>query len=397
MKQINLQNIKVSELLIGLILFSLPISIGINSFILIIVTMFFLWKIIKGKIYRELPLYTISFVFFLAQSISYTLSINKQEAGTKLLLYASFVLFPICFSYLTNKKIKLNQNTVFEFLLYGTVIILLYGSTSFLYDVIFLSERYDYGRAVALLLKYIPHHVYMSMFILISIFTTLVNRIENGENKKSVYILPILYLFLILLSSRMAIFLGVIILPLFLFKKMKEKKIQKKYIIYGGVLMSILTIIAFSNNFVRDKIVYTYYDLLNITTKEKPFFGVSFRQQVWGSVLDLISQSPLLGYGIGDIQNLLNNSYTKKELIGLNAHNQYFQFILHHGVIIFFTLLLLVFKLIKKCLLNKNSVLLFSWVVLLSFGLTESILNRQCGIILFAFTVNYSIYSNNNI
>ena len=391
-----LNSFKLEEVLLGAILFSLSITINTNSFVVIIITTFFLYKtIIKGN-FKGLTLYITSFVFFLAQFISFILSNNKQEAGTKLLLYASFVLFPICFSYPTSKKIQLNQNIVFKFLLYGVLTILTYGSIRFLYDIIFLDARYDYGRAVALLVKYIPHHIYMSMFILISIFATLAGRIENGANKKSVYILPILYLFLILLGSRMAILLGTIILPLFLFKKMKAQKNKNKILVLGGILMSILIIIGFSNNYVRDKIMYTYYDLLNIATKEKPFFGVSFRQQVWGSVLDLIYQSPLLGYGIGDIQEILNNNYTKKELIGLNAHNQYLQFILHHGIIIFFTLLLFVFKLIKQCLLNKNSVLLFSWVVLLFFCLTESILNRQWGIILFAFIVNYSIYSNNN-
>ena len=216
-----LNSFKLEEVLLGAILFSLSITINTNSFVVIIITTFFLYKtIIKGN-FKGLTLYITSFAFFLAQFISFILSNNKQEAGTKLLLYASFVLFPICFSYPTSKKIQLNQNTVFKFLLYGVLTILTYGSIRFLYDIIFLDARYDYGRAVALLVKYIPHHIYMSMFILISIFATLAGRIEDGANKKSVYILPILYLFLILLGSRMAILLGIIILPLFLFKKMK--------------------------------------------------------------------------------------------------------------------------------------------------------------------------------
>lgn len=387
----------IEEVLIGAILFSLPISLSINSIVIITVTLFFLYKTIRKGNFKNLIPYYISAAFFLAQFISYLLSNDKQEAGAKLLLYASFLLFSISFSYLTSMKIKLNQNTVFKFLLYGTLTILIYGVIRFLYDIIFLDERYDYGRAVALLLKYIPHHIYMSMFILISIYATFVGRIENNQNRKSIYILPFLYLFLILLGSRMAILLSVILLPVFLSKKLKEKKNQKKAILLGGILISILIIIGFSNNYVRDKIMYSYYDLLNIATKEKPFFGVSFRQQVWSSVFNLIHQSPFLGYGIGDIQEVLNNSYQKKELIGLNAHNQYFQLILQHGTIIFFTLALFVFKLIKQCVLNKKSVLLFSWLIVLFFCLTESILNRQWGVILFAFIVNYSIYSNSKL
>ena len=392
-KYIN--SLKFEEILLGTILFSLPISLGVNSFVVIISAGFFLYKTITRGNFSGLFFYIASFSFFLAQFISYLSSNNKHEAGTKLLLYASFVLFPICFSYLTTRKIKLNQNAVFKSLFYGVIIILIYGSIRFSYDILFHNVRYDYGRAVALLVKYIPHHTYFSMFILISIFSVFSGRIENSKNRKSVFILPILYLFLILLGSRMAIILGIIILPLFLFNKMKKQNNKMKALILLGLFMSIIIFIGFSNNYVRDKIIYTYYDLLNISTTEKPFFGVSFRLQIWYSILDLIYQSPFTGYGIGDITELLNIRYNKNELQGLNAHNQYLQFILHHGIIIFLFLFLFVYKLIKQCVLNKNSVLLFSWIVLLSFSFTESILNRQWGVILFAFIVNYSIYSNN--
>lgn len=393
MSDISLEGAKIDEIFIGLVLFSLPINISFNSFIVTAISAFFLYKSITQTTFKSLIIYTPSFVFFGVQLFSYIISDNKQEAGIKLLLFSSFVLFPICFSYLTHKKIKLNQNNVFKFLLYGTLIILLYGFIRFFYDIIFLNVRYDYGRAVALILKYIPHHVYMSMFILISIFIILNDSIENSKIKKSLYLVPFLYLLLILLSSRMAILLGIVILPLFLFRKLKHKNNQKKMMIYGGLLMFLVIMIGFSNNFVRDKILYTYYDLLNIATKEKPFFGISFRQQIWSSALDLIYQSPLLGYGIGDIQEILNNTYNKKEIMGLNAHSQYLQFILHHGIVVFLILIVIIFKLIKQCFNNKNVVLLFSWIIILSFCLTESILNRQWGVNLFALILNYSIYS----
>ncbi len=133
---------------------------------------------------------------------------------------------------------------------------------------------------------------------------------------------------------------------------------------------------------------------MGITTDEKPFFGVSFRQKVWGTAYTLITESPILGYGIGDIQEVLNISYTDKEVVGLNAHNQYLQLLLHHGIIIFLGLMILLFKTIKKCLNHRQNLLVFSWTVLLFFCLTESILNRQWGVVLFAFVLNYTIYSN---
>jgi len=385
----------IEETLIGVILFSLPISYGLNSLAIAVATIFFLYGTIKKRNFKNLIIYYTSFIFFLAQFVSYIFSDNKVEAGVKLTLYLPFLLIPISFLYLSINKITLNTNKIFKYLFYGTLLILVYGSLRFLYDVIFVGERYDYGRAVALLLKYIPHHVYMSMFILISIYAILVGQIDFGKNKKSIFITPFLYLFLILLGSRMAILLGVFVLPIFLFKRLKGKKESKKFVLFGGVFSLIILIVGLSNDFVLDKIIYSYYDLLNIPTKEKPFLGVSYRQQVWYTVVDLIYQSPFWGYGIGDVQEVLNNSYENSDIKGLNAHNQYFQFILNYGIFICLVLFFLTFRVIKQCIINKQSILFFSWLILLFFCLSESILNRQWGVVLFALILNFSIYSQN--
>ena len=251
-----ISSFKKEEVLIGAILFSLPITFGLNSIIIVFTTLFFLYKTIKKGNFKALIIYYASFSFFMAQFISYLLSNNRQEAAVKLLLYSSFLLFPISFAYLSANKIKLNEKTIFKYLFYGTLMILIYVSFRFLYDVIFLDGCYVYGRAVALLLKYIPHHIYMSMFILISIYAIFLGKIENNDNKKSVYVLPLLYLFLILLGSRMAILLGLIILPIFLLKKLNGKENQKKIIILGSFLMLIFITIGFSNDFVRDKMLH---------------------------------------------------------------------------------------------------------------------------------------------
>ncbi|MDT7831116.1 O-antigen ligase family protein [Flavobacteriaceae bacterium S356] len=392
MRRISALNI--DEFLIGMVLFSLPISIRINSVITIIAATYFLIKMVKNRAFKYLLVFYVSISFFLAQFISYVISNDHQKAEVKLVLYSTFLLFPIMFSYLSFKKIKLNEGRVFKYLFYGVVVILIYGIMRFLYDIIFLSERYDYGRAVALLLKYIPHHAYMSMLILISIYATIMDRLERNRNGREIFIVPILYLFLILLSSRMAILTGVVILPMFLFFKIRKKGYKKKFIWTGLFALVILIAIGFTNDFVRDKILYSYYEIMDIATKDKPFFGVSFRQKVWGTAYTLITESPLWGYGIGDIQEILNTNYSDKEVVGLNAHNQYLQLALHHGVFIFLILIILLAKVIKKCLDNKRNLILFSWTVILFFCLTESILNRQWGVVLFAFVLNYSIYLN---
>jgi len=79
-KYIN--SLKFEEILLGTILFSLPISLGVNSFVVIISAGFFLYKTITRGNFSGLFFYIASFSFFLALFISYLLSNKKQEAGT---------------------------------------------------------------------------------------------------------------------------------------------------------------------------------------------------------------------------------------------------------------------------------------------------------------------------
>jgi len=385
---------QIEESLVGIVLLTLPISMKLNSMAIIIAVAYFLYRSIKEKTIKNLKFYWLSIAFFLAQFLSFLLSSDIKRAGSKLVLYLAFLLFPIMFSNLQAKR-KFNHYNLIRWLFFGTAIVLFYGIVRFSYDAFILGERYDYGRGVALYLKYVPHHVYLSMFIIISIFGVLNTIVENKKKRFLLIFIPFFYLALILLSSRMAILIAVLILPImtyFVLRKRMNRKLTNK-IIFG--FFTILTVIGFTNDFARDKILHSYYELANIATKENPFAGISFRKNVWISALELIKESPWIGYGIGDMQTILDNLYLEKGLdkhLRLNAHNQYLQLMLHHGLLIASFLLISIVNFIRKLIQSKMYFLIFSWFILLMFSLTESILNRQWGVILFAFVLNYTVY-----
>ena len=56
----------IEEALIGVILFSLPISYGLNSLAIAVATIFFLHGTIKKRNFKNLIIYYTSFIFFLA-------------------------------------------------------------------------------------------------------------------------------------------------------------------------------------------------------------------------------------------------------------------------------------------------------------------------------------------
>lgn len=392
----SINKLKRDDFFLGIVLFTLPLSLRLNSLAIILASLYFIYYSIKLKTVKNLKVYIISILFFIAQLFSYFLSDDSKNAESKLVLYLSFLFFPIFFSNLQSRSFFVKDFQLIRWLFYGTITILFYGITRFLFDIIILDVRYDYGRGVALFLKYVPHHVYLSMYILISIYGIIGGVLEFKKNKMYLLAIPFLYLALILLSSRMAIIISVLVLPGLTYFKIRDyvktKRVKQVFL----VLFVLLLVIGFSNDFARDKILHTYYELANIATKEKPFLGVSYRKDVWITSLKLIRNSPWIGYGIGDIQQVLDIHYTSKgleKLLRLNAHNQYLQLILHHGILISSMLFVALIGVIRKLVNRKLLFLIFCWFVLISFSLTESILNRQWGVVLFALILNYSIYS----
>lgn len=381
------------EHMLGCALITLPISLKINSIALIIASAYFVYCFLKKNRYEGLIIYTTSFLFFLAQAGSFLLSENIEVASHRLSVFLSFILFPFFFTYLRSLK-EILRIQIFDFLFYGTVAILIYGVVRFSYDVTFLNERFDHGRGIHLFLRYVPHHVYLSMFMLINIYSLIDNYFRH-KNYKYLLFVPPLYLGLILLSSRMAILVSVIILPTILFFRYMRTPELKEYKRYILPTIAFMTTLGFTNEFARDKVVHTYYEVMGIQTKEKTFHGVSDRKIIWKSAIKLIKQSPWVGYGIGDIQETMNKDFKQnghEHVIDYNAHNQYLQFALHHGILIASLLLAIIINLIRKLIINKHSFLVFCWFILLSFSMTETILNRQWGVVLFAFILNYSIY-----
>jgi len=384
----------LDKLFRGIILFTLPFPNFFNSAIIIISVAYFIYRGFVEKTLNNLKYFWLSFIVFFFQFLSFCNSTNYESASNKLILFIPFLVFPFLFIPSIKKK-KLDNYILFSFLLYGVMIILLYGTVMFLYDVIFLNVRYDYGRGVALFLKYAPHHVYLSMLILISVFLTVKGIAKRKLKEINFVFIPILFLFLFLLGSRMAMFIAVFILPLLLFNVLKVRYNTKKMGLIVLLSFILLSSIGFANKFSREKIIFTYFELAKIATDRRPFNGISYREQIWESSFAAIKESPFFGYGVGDVQYKLNSKYSMNSfynVIGMNSHNQYFQFLLSYGIIFSSILFFLILRLVYFHFKRKENEMFFVWLIIFLFSFTESILNRHLGVILFAFILNISIY-----
>ncbi|TXG37153.1 O-antigen ligase family protein [Seonamhaeicola maritimus] len=389
--------IKFDEFFLGIILLTVPFSNDFNSKIIIISVLFFLYKNVKNNSWQNLKFFWISFMLFGVQFLSFLNSSNFYEASKKMVLFIPFIAFPFLFSSLFEKKV--NIYIIFSFLLYGSLLIILYAWAGVLYEVFVLNQKFDYGRGLALFLKYAPHHVYLSIFILITIYSNIKGVAKYNLREANLFVIPILYFMIFFLGSRLGVLIAILLLPYLLYRELK-KRYSKNIIKRVFVLFLMITILGFFNKFTREKVLFTFYEIVDISTvdkftNKKPFDGVGFRAAIWKSSVQAIKESPFFGYGIGDAQYVLNSKYSNNstyDVIGMNSHNQYLQFMVYYGVILFLIIMASLFYIIKRIIKIKDLFLFYVWFVLLSFCFTESILNRQWGVVLFAFCLNISIY-----
>ncbi|MFP2997927.1 O-antigen ligase family protein [Spongiivirga sp. MCCC 1A20706] len=390
-----LKDYNVNEILLGLTLFSLPISTALNSVFLVLFFLYNLFYRIKHRSFKDMIYYSPAYIIFFIHLIGYFVSEYREDAAKKAVLFLSFFFLPFLFQPI-GKIIKIEKMILYLF--YGILLITIYAFGRSVYDILILDVRYDYGRGVDLLLNYTPHHTYLSMYIL-SVILGISYLI--GEKKVTYHLsisLPFLYLMIFLLPSRTAIILALTIVPFFIFNFLKNRFDKTKMVTVLLLSFALLVILGFSIDYTRDKMVYAFYEVFNISTKEKPFYGISRRRIVWNTCLNLIEKAPFLGYGIGDVQHILDTTYIANEhfeLKKINAHNQYLQNILNYGV--FFSTIFagIIIWVLAKLVKRKESLLISIWIVIITISFTESILQRQWGVVFFSIILIMSLYRIN--
>ncbi len=138
----------------------------------------------------------------------------------------------------------------------------------------------------------------------------------------------------------------------------------------------------------RDRIVVSLdYDIT--APHVSSWTGITLRLAVWQCAFEAVPETPLFGYGSGDVDEILLKTYKSRkfalaEMKNLNAHNQYLHSYLMHGILgIGVILVILVFPL-HSAIVEKNY-LLFIFIMLFALGfLTEVILLVQKGIVFFS-------------
>jgi O-antigen ligase len=202
---------------------------------------------------------------------------------------------------------------------------------------------------------------------------------------------------LLLLSIRTAIG-SLVLLGLFGFTTYYIRKGN----VLKGVLLSVLlvvvtVIVILATPMIRQKFTeaFSFKDSipLNQNTDQslgRNWGGRALRVAIWQCAWDVVREHPLVGVGLGDVQDALQDSYRKNNFLfaadynRYNAHNQFIETQLGTGLFGLLTLIAVFFLPAAYAFKQNKYLYVFFIFFILMNCLTESVFLRQKGVIFYA-------------
>lgn len=402
----NRESIMFSVLFIFFAAFPiLPFKVKGGFVVLFILTAFFSLKTKTKKLnYFYLINGFLYIIYLLSLSYSYNISRGVSLLETTL----SIFIFPVAFVFFSGdrkaSKFFLKRESFLKhlFIVFSFLLSILIFLVSLEFGN-YITEKINLGLFMLKLNTGFywleDHPIYLSMYLSISLL--MIFNIFNKSKKKVKVFLIIIGFFeffvLAILSKK-----GVIIsffLSTFIYLIVSAKS-KKKVLVITIVIVTLSSL--FMYKYVPDT-VKRFKEVFDSKSYKKieSYSSTSIRYGVYKCAFYKISNSLLIGYGLGDVKDELNKCYKKVSNVLIkgeyNSHNQYLGILLYVGV--FGLLVFLVSLLINLNLfyIGKDYFAFSLLLMFMLFMLTENILDRQNGVILFSFFLNYYSFKNTNL
>lgn len=337
----------------------------------------------KGK---NILLFTVLYVAYLIGLLySENLKYGLSDMETKL----SIFIFPIAF-FISKIDFKAILDNVLKWFVIGLTIscIICLGEGIYQFVISGNESELFYSK-----LSIFHHASYYSMYVNLGLIIVYYQYFKKEsliklDGVKMVLLSVFLSIVILLLSSKMGIISMLITqLAVVIYWVVKYKSYFKSLLVILVFIAGIAITYSSSYTFkVRmDEFITT---LKSDEASKKSTTGV--RIYAWQTAIDLIKEKPLIGYGTGDVKNVLIDEYIKKDLTvlakkELNPHNQFLQTAIALGCIGFLILILsFVLPLIHSIKRQFYIYAFFIGLFLLN-NLTESMLETQSGVIFYGF------------
>ncbi len=398
-KQIEDKAERFRFLLIQCFIFSLPFDRLYSSVILILLSVVSVFDINLDKL-KSIPRQFLIFQsLYLLSLLWYFMSYHKQSAGFVLEKQMALFLFPLILPLAINfdaEKLKTSIKTLCA----ATITALLYLFTCVIWEVVFdlqlpisstlssgLYFNHQFSKPLDIHAGYLSLYVAMAIVFLIRTF----KRQLPLKNKLLLLIaLVLLFVGMFFLASRNTIlavcFILLFVMPFFrLKKKFRYFSVMIVLLVIGFLVVNKVPYLKqrFSSEMVMD-----LNSNAGITGIEN-FKVLEPRFDRWSAAMDLVRQSPLLGFGTGDEEAMLKTAYMQNGLyisyiLAFNAHNQYLSVLIKHGFVGLIILLLSLFYYFRLAIQARDFMYL-SFLLFMGIGFfTENILDANKGIFFFA-------------
>lgn len=244
------------------------------------------------------------------------------------------------------------------------------------------------------------HATYLAMYIALSIAIVLFSLLQAKEKSVrflSVGSMAVLTAGLIQLTSRaVVIALLLTVVAGFAFFLLQGKK---RWIATGiTVIVSVIAgIFVLENNTFKQR----YISELKNDLANQPVTDEMLEPRIirWQIAIELIKNSPVLGYGNGAEKELLKEKYFQNKLYisflrEFNAHSQYLSFLLRSGIA-GLAVFLLVLAFAFRAAFRKKDFLFFAFLVLTAIvSVSENMLDVNKGIFFYSFFLSVFLLCN---
>jgi O-antigen ligase len=204
-----------------------------------------------------------------------------------------------------------------------------------------------------------------------------------------------LLVFIILLSSKMMIFLSIVLTILsILYVAYKRGRL-----IAGLLLIAFIIcaggLIIWNTHYVRWRIQVTLVKKYHNQNDDQN--GLAVRQKLWETSMKLIKERPLLGYGVMHANERLVQEYRRDNFIiaaenKYNSHSVYLQILLNGGVLAFMPLFMLLLTSSIIAIRRRSYLFLTFLFITILLGITEALFEGQKGIVFFVLFLFLFIY-----
>ena len=417
-----IKNLKTTFLILTYLLGCFPIlTFGMRSVITIAWSVLGVFLFLKKqgghKLQKDIWMFVLPFLIMLL-SLSYSSNIDYGLAT--LVKMITLIIFPIIL-YLNRDFFSKKQiSKLFYFFSFSLLILVIYQAllvllnSNFIYGNITIQEIKSNGfknlseisldkinqikirRFRNFIIKISnTHTTYQGLWICFGVFFL---SLELKKNKSKLFLflnvlsIMILSIWFYMVSARITFLALSVSVVSFVFVFLEFSKRIK--ILISLLLSSFFIAFLFLSNPISTRVKEYYktgFSLLDKKTKSTKFNSSNVRNGIYYCDFKLIQNSPILGIGIGDIQDSLNSCF-KKDLSSdiykwhtYNSHNQYIYFWISTGILGLISIVFLILKTFAFSLKEKNKLLfLITCLIAITF-FTENLLERSDGLMFYSF------------